>query len=338
MKTVSKVHTLIFSAALLVLAGCGSDTSNIGGAAASSIYVTNQAINNAGNPATESQTPQIFSYSASSSGSASTSTVSGPTNDVFIGLATDTSGNLYTIDNSAGSGSYTINEYAASATSTGAATVMRSFSSTAIDAAPMELDVDASGNIYVMLKGGSVLRFVSNSSGAVLPAATLTNYATAMAIDQSGNLYLASPISLSDNTSAIEVYPAGYPSRVVPGRTILPSTEMNITALAVDGGGNMYAAGENVALNIGVEVFAAAANGVSTPTRTITGASTGLVSPWGVQVDGVGNIYVGDSTTGVAGGNVILDEFAASASGNVAPVQKVTTAAKYATTSALAIH
>ena len=343
MKNSSKIFTLILTAGILAVAGCsgGSNsatTNNNSGSgttttAASSEYVTNQTTG-------AQPQPQVQGYSAASSSSSSTSTVYGPSGDTFIGLATDASGNVYTIDKSGTNGSYTVNEYAAGTVSTGtaAAETMHTFTSTAINLAPIGLKVDESGNIYVTLTGGTVLRFAASSSGAVSPSATITGVAGAMATDQSGNLYVTVPVSLTDGHQAIAVYSSGYASAAVPLRTILPATELYITSLAVDASGNVYAAGKDSSNNIQVAVFAAGSTGTTTAMRVITGASTHLIAPWQIQVDGAGNIYVGDSASGATGSMVMLYQFAATASGNTAPSNTIATSATYASTTAMAIH
>jgi hypothetical protein len=63
-----------------------------------------------------------------------------------------------------------------------------------------------------------------------------------------------------------------------------------------------------------------------------------MMTPWQVQVDGSGNVFVGDSSTGAAGGTVVVDKFVASATGNVSPSETITTSATYAATTGLAIH
>jgi hypothetical protein len=329
--------TLILIAGILAVAGCSSHTStstNINASAAADIYLTNQTSGGG------SQTPQVLGISATGSSGATISTVNGPAGDTFLGLASDSSGNLFTVDKAAAGGAYTVVEFAAGTNSSGtsASTTIRTFTSTAINAVPIGLKVDGSGDIFVMLTGGAVLRFATGATGAVTPSASLTGSSGVMTTDSSGNLYVTTPISLTDNHSAIAVYSSGFATGAVAQRTILPATEMSITSLAVDSSGNIYATGKDINSNIDVAVFAAAATGTSTATRIISGANTDLVNPWQVQVDGAGNVFVADSTTGASGGTVVVSQFASTASGNIGPASRVTTSATYAATSAMTIH
>jgi outer membrane protein assembly factor BamB len=70
-----------------------------------------------------------------------------------------------------------------------------------------------------------------------------------------------------------------------------------------------------------VTVYAAGANGNAVPIRTISGSKTGLSIPAGVALDGNGNVYVADPTTNNAVYAVTV--YAASASGNVAPIRTI---------------
>jgi hypothetical protein len=60
--------------------------------------------------------------------------------------------------------------------------------------------------------------------------------------------------------------------------------------------------------------------------RTIAGAATDLVTAGGISVDRYGNIYVSDEAANASGNGYTysLDEFAPSATGNVAPVDSFT--------------
>ncbi|MGP8259499.1 MAG: hypothetical protein ACLQM6_06040 [Acidobacteriaceae bacterium] len=339
MNNFSKVSSLVLASALLAATGCSSGTTT---------PLTNTNTGSASTAYVSSGDPSIYGYSTASSSSTATSTINGPSSDAFIGAATDASGNLYTIDKSTvgSTTTYTVNEYAAGSNSTGGATTatMRTFTSAAFTSAPTGLTVDQSGNIYVMLSGGTLVRFASSSSGSVSASATLTglvNVGTNVSVtatDSAGNLYVTLPVSLTDNHNIIAVYSSGYASGAASLRTIVPATEMNITSLGVDASGNIYATGKDAHGNVEVAAFAAASTGTSTPARVITGASTNLQSPWQVQVDGAGNIYVGDSSNGSVGGTAVVYKFASSASGNVSPSATITTSATYNATTGLAIH
>ena len=339
MKYFSNIPTLILAATMLIVAGCSSSTTTPS---------TNTNTGSASNAYVSSGDPSIYGYSTASSSSTATSTINGPSSDAFIGAATDASGNLYTIDKSTvgSTTTYTVNEYAAGSNSTGGATTatMRTFTSAAFTSAPTSLTVDQSGNIYVMLSGGTLLRFAASSSGSVSASATLTglvNVSTNVSVtatDSAGNLYVTIPVSLTDNHNIIAVYSSGYATGAASLRTIIPATEINITSLGVDASGNIYATGKDATGNIEVAVFSSTATGTSTATRVISGASTTLKTPWQVQVDGTGNVYVGDSSNGAVGGTAVVYKFAATASGNVAPSATFTTSAIANATTGLAIH
>ena len=120
-----KSSTLILTAGILAVAGCSSHTSSstmITASAAADVYVTNQTSGSG------SQTPQVLGISATGSSGAAVSTVNGPAGDTFIGLASDSSGNLFTVDKAASTGAYTIDEFAAGTNSSGTSLVASSTS------------------------------------------------------------------------------------------------------------------------------------------------------------------------------------------------------------------
>jgi hypothetical protein len=66
-----------------------------------------------------------------------------------------------------------------------------------------------------------------------------------------------------------------------------------------------------------VTVYASGATGDAKPIQDISGSKTGLSMPFGVAVDGSGNIYVTNN------GEDSIDIYAAGATGNVAPIRQI---------------
>jgi hypothetical protein len=76
----------------------------------------------------------------------------------------------------------------------------------------------------------------------------------------------------------------------------------------------------------GIIEFAAGASGNATPTKRISGSATNIVEPEGLAVDAAGNLYYADANGGYYSDNtsVLLEVFAPSATGNVAPAASIT--------------
>jgi 6-phosphogluconolactonase (cycloisomerase 2 family) len=66
-----------------------------------------------------------------------------------------------------------------------------------------------------------------------------------------------------------------------------------------------------------ITVYASGATGNAKPIQDISGSKTGLSMPFGVAVDGSGNIYVTNN------GEDSIDIYAAGATGNVAPIRQI---------------
>jgi len=139
-----------------------------------------------------------------------------------------------------------------------------------------------------------------------------------------------SGVSLAGLASSIAEFPTTANGAVSPTSTIKAPADFFFSGLAVDGAGNVYVgyAPDNSG-NGGIEVlvYAPGANGTATPTRTISGAATGLEvlgsnSINAIAVDGVGNIYVSAQTT-LSQADLGISIFSSTANGNVAPTRVI---------------
>jgi len=178
---------------------------------------------------------------------------------------------------------------------------------------PTGVAVDASGNIYVADNANNLIREItpagvvttiagSGASGglnATGNAATF-NYPQGIAVDASGNIYVAD----YGNNQVRKIAPggivttlAGKDSAGANNGVDTAATFNQPTSVAVDAAGNVYVAdeGNNLIRKISpagtVTTFAGsgavgAANGSST--------SASFNGPTGVAVDGAGNVYVAD--------------------------------------------
>lgn len=171
---------------------------------------------------------------------------------------------------------------------------------------PSGVAVDANGNVYVADAGNSLIREVSpvgvvttiaggDTTGAVNgPGSSATfNYPTGLALDASGNLYVAD----AGNNVIRLISKAGVVSTFAGSITDTTALFNNPTGVALDANNNVYVAGyiNNNILQINqagaINIFA----GTGAP-GALNGpaASATFYYPSGVAVDATGNIYVAD--------------------------------------------
>jgi hypothetical protein len=219
------------------------------------------------------------------------------------GIARDSGGNLYVANNNVNS----VTVYAAGATGNSAPTATITGANTGL-VSPTGIALDSARNIYVANPGSleglsdSITVFAAGSTGNVAPTATITgaatglDYPTAIALDSSGNIYVANNGSQVGGADSITVYPAGSSGNVQPS-AVISGTNTGLVvpwAVALDSSRNIYIAdaGSSVGRADSVTVYLSGSNGNVVPTDTISGANTGLDSPGGIAVDSGGNIYV----------------------------------------------
>jgi len=249
----------------------------------------------------------------SSDGSGSAAQFNRPTD-----LKVDSSGNLYVVD----SGNGTIRKV----TSAGVVTTLAGTAGTAGSAdgtgaaaqfnAPVGDAVDSSGNIFVADAGNDTIRKVTSAGAVTTIAGTASsgyndgtgtaarfNKPDAIAVDSSGNMYLAD----TGNDTIRKITPAGVVTTLAGAPGLIGSADGTGNfarfsvpgGLVVDGSGNVYVADSGngtirKVTSVGVvTTFAGTAEKFGAADGT--GAAAEFNNPQGIAVDGSGNLYVSDT-------------------------------------------
>ncbi len=234
------------------------------------------------------------------------------------GVAVDGSGNIYVAD----SGNDTIRKISPAgevATLAGLAGISGSVNATGSDARfndPFGVAVDSSGNVYVGDEGNNTIRKVTlagvvttlaGSAGVTGSAngtgsAARFNAPTGVAVDSSGNVYVAD----NGNDTIRMITPAGVVTNLAGlAQQAGSANGTNSTArfntpfgVAVDGSGNVYVADtDNNEIRMitpagVVTTFAGSSKAFGSVDGT--GGAARFYEPYGVAVDGSGNVYVAD--------------------------------------------
>ncbi|MBS1530530.1 MAG: hypothetical protein JSU01_09495 [Bacteroidetes bacterium] len=264
--------------------------------------------------------PTLYKDSSLIAGSDSAGYVNGAANIARFnhpfGITIGQSGNLYVADQ----GNSLIRKITpAGVVSTYAGTYLVMGETNGLDSlssfrGPFGVAADSSGNVYVADAGNNMVRRISSSgivstfAGTGIPgSADGTDTATfnspmGVATDQAGNVYVAD----YENHLIRKITPAGAVSTLAGKAGISGFTDGVDTAarfnlpeaLAVDAAGNVYVAdaGNDAIRKItpGGTVTTLAGNG-SPGSVNGTGRSASFNTPFGIAVDGSGNIYVADS-------------------------------------------
>lgn len=211
---------------------------------------------------------------------------------------------------------------------------------------PMALAIDGSGNLYILTNGDSRIRKVDTKNvittvaGSGVPgfadgsgASAQFNFPTGLAVDSSGNLYVADSLNLRirkvSGGNVTSVAGNGNFSYSGDNGPALNAQLSSPAGVAADASGNVYIA--DTANNV---VRRVSRDGVITNvlgTGQAGGGDNQLSAPQSVAVDASGNVYVADTLNGrirkISGGAVSTvggtDQFftptgvAVDASGNV---------------------
>jgi uncharacterized protein (TIGR03437 family) len=185
--------------------------------------------------------------------------------------------------------------------------------------APLAVAVDPSGNVYIVENGDSRIRKVDTKLNINTIVGTGTggfagdgsdatkaqlNSPTGIAVDASGNLYIADFLNLrvrkvSSSGSISTVAGNGVLSFSGDGGPALSAQMNGPLGVAADTAGNLYVAdtGNNVVRKVAKNVITTiAGNGTAGSNGDgSAGPSAQLSSPMGLAVDASGNLYIADS-------------------------------------------
>jgi sugar lactone lactonase YvrE len=263
---------------------------------------------------TDSCSEAVTAYAAASTGDASplTPTPTGLSEPDFVAI--DPSGNIYATNRC----THTVTIYAKGSNADAAPIAIIGGSNTGL-ISPAGIALDSSRNIYVADQGppsgapsvfvypplGSSTGTLNESPTATISGATGMIFPQGIALDSLGNIYVADfgdPEHIPVIPANVFVFPPigsstgtlnESPTATISGGT----TDLdNPTGIALDSSGNIYVADQGSA---SVTVYPPLGSSTGTlneaPTATISGNSTGLVTPWGIALDSSNNIDVADN-------------------------------------------
>jgi hypothetical protein len=185
-------------------------------------------------------------------------------------------------------------------------------------------------------KGMATPKRMINGPGTGLTSINQAFDITALAVDSSGNIYVASTVSADGNVIfGISVFSSTAngdtaPTRVIAGSATNIDGALGGLQIAVDSSGNIYTTGPTSSQGIlsqSIVIFDSTANGNVPPTRTLGGSDTMITNAVGVALDSAGNIYVANGVvTDISTGSTVppfILEFSAGSAGNVAPIRVI---------------
>jgi hypothetical protein len=266
-------------------------------------------------------------------GGTTTTTATGTTTPTPIAPGASS---IYVVQNPAvlGNGSGTVLQFAT--TASGSLMPVTSFAAPA-SASFNSVAADSSNNLYVStvrtIGTGEVLEYASGSLGSSAPLRDLTGALTQISAVDGVAASAGGEIFVAEDSGGIAAFSSTASGNIAPTRYILGvsqtggglSTVVIANAIVSDGADNLYVVNLGSTSTAPIVVFGPTATGNVAPIRTLSGPltqlSTGTIA--GVAIDGLGNLWV--TTNNYVGSAVTASilEFAAGATGNVAPINAI---------------
>ena len=206
-----------------------------------------------------------------------------------VGVAVDSSGNLFVAQANDGGGVYEISAVNGSIPSTPTVRLLGSGF-----AEPTAVAVDKNGNVYVADRGNEKVKEILAVGGSIPASPTIVTLASGfypfgVAVDGGGNVYVADYY----DSAVKEILAVNGSIPASPTILTLGSGMNNPWAVAVDGSGDVYVgATDDETVRQVFEI--AAVNGSIPATPTVNTLGSGFCAPDGVAVDHSGNVYVAD--------------------------------------------
>lgn len=256
-------------------------------------------------------TGAVVEFAAGSNGNVAPSAVNTTTQGYYIdssSIAADAAGNVWLVARCNGL-EHCVYEFAGGAN--GQATPLTSFVADGVQGSP-GIAVGANGRLYLDDNVNDTIdTFASSSSGSAAPVYSVSlgvpgaTQISQMALAPDGTLYTANSFF---GVTAYASFVNGSPApKAIIGNW---PNYLQAQGVAVDGTGTLYVSDSNNGGSIDIY----APGNLSSPERTISGPSTGLLSPGQIAVAPNGNIIVGNR------GNSTVTVYASGASGDVAPI------------------